>query len=71
MRTIIKYLLYGILFLIGMCAMCVLFGEPNDTLSLCDVVVIKAIAFLAVVGAFKGYMLTLSKREREEIMNEH
>lgn len=70
MRTIIMYVLKGILFLIGMFAFCVLLGEPSDTLSWCDVIVIKAIAFLAMVGVFKGYMLTLSKKERERIMNE-
>ena len=69
MRTIIMYVFKGILFLIGMVAFCVLLGEPNDAMSLCDVIVIKAIAFLAVLGAYKGYMLTLSKREREDIMN--
>ena len=70
MRTTMKYLFRGILFLIGLCAFCVLFGEPSDTLSLSDVIVIKAIAFLAMVGVFKGYMLTLSKKEREDMMNE-
>ena len=70
MRTTMKYLFRGILFLVGLYAFCVLFGEPSDTLSLSDVIVIKAIAFLAMVGVFKAYMLTLSKKEREDMMNE-
>ena len=70
MGTTMKYLFRGILFLIGMVAFCVLLGEPSDTLSWCDVIVIKAIAFLAMVGVFKGYILTLSKKEREDMMNE-
>ena len=70
MRTIIMCMLKGVLFIVAMLAICVLFGEPNDAMSLNDVIVIKAIAFLAMVGAFKGYMLTLSKRELEELTNE-
>ena len=70
MRATMKYLFRGILFLIGTYAFCVLFGEPSDTLSLSDVIVIKAISFIAMVGVFKGYMLTLSKKEREDMMNE-
>lgn len=43
MKTIIMYVLKGVLFLIGMVAFCVLFGEPNDTMSLNEVIVMKCV----------------------------
>lgn len=70
MRTIIMYILKGILFLIGMVAFCVLFGEPNDTMSLNDVIVMKCVCVIILAMVCRGYIMTLSDGERDELLND-
>lgn len=70
MRTTIKYLGRTVLFICGMLDLCFLLGEPHEAMGIFDVLLVKGSALLGLVLVFKGYMMTLSKREREEIMNE-
>ena len=70
MRTIKKCLGRTVLFICGMFNLFFLFGEPRGVMSIFDVLLVKGSALLGLVLVFKGYMLTLSKREREEMMNE-
>lgn len=70
MRTVLKYGFRSVLFLVGMVAFCVLVGEPTEELTMSNVIVMKLLALLGLIGVFKGYMLTLSDKEREEIESE-
>lgn len=73
MRTIIeimKYMLKGILFLIGMFAVCILLGEPSDKICLEDLIVIKTINFGVIVGVVLCYFRTMGRKEYEEMMDE-
>lgn len=70
MRTITKYLGRTVLFICGMFDLFFLFGEPHEVMSIFDVLLVKGSALLGLVLVFKGYMLTLSKREREDMTNE-
>lgn len=70
MRTIIMYVLKGILFLIGMCAVCVLFGEPNENVDLMDLVVLKTLAVGVLCGVVLCYFRTMGKKEYDDMMNE-
>lgn len=66
MKTTIR----TILGIIGVTAFCVLVGEPSESLSMSYVIMIKAAALAVMLGAFKGWMLTLSERERRELEDE-
>jgi hypothetical protein len=73
MRTIVeimKYVLKGILFLIGMFAFCVLLGEPSDKICLEDLIVIKTISVGVLVGVVLCYFRSMGKKEYEDMMNE-
>lgn len=70
MRTIIMYVLKGILFLVGMTAVCVLLGEPSDKIDLMDLIVIKAISVGVLFGVVLCWLRTMGKKEYEDIMNE-
>ena len=70
MRTIIMYVLKGILFLVGMFAFCVLLGEPNENICLEDLIVIKTISFGVIVGVVLCWFRTMGKKEYEDMMNE-
>lgn len=70
MRTIIMYVLKGILFLVGMFAVCILLGEPNENICLADMIVIKAISVGVIMGVVLCYFRTMGRKEYEEMMNE-
>ena len=70
MRTIIMYVLKGILFLVGMFAVCVLLGEPNENICLEDLIVIKAISFGVIVGVVLCWFRTMGRKEYDDMMNE-
>lgn len=48
----------------------ILFGEPNDSLSLSSVIMIKGVATICLIGAGKGFFALMPKEERDRIMNE-
>lgn len=48
----------------------ILFGEPNEGLTLSSVIMIKAVAFVCLIGGAKGYFALMPKEERDRIMNE-
>ena len=54
MKTSIKYTVRAIMAILGIAAFFVFVGEPNDSLSLSDVILIKALALGTLVGAFKA-----------------
>ena len=70
MRTIIMYVLKGILFLIAMVSVCILFGEPNENVDLLDLVVLKTLAVGVIVGVVLCYFRTMGKKEYDDMMNE-
>lgn len=70
MKTTIKYIIRAICALVGMVAFVLLIGEPTEEITLANCVVLKGFSLLALWGAFKAYMLTLSEEERKEIENE-
>lgn len=70
MRTTFVYMLKGILFIVAMLAICVLLGEPNDTMSLCKVVVMKGVSVIVLAVVCRGYIMTLGDKERDELLNE-
>lgn len=70
MRTIIMYVLKGVLFLIGMCAFCVLLGEPSDKIDLMDLIVIKTISVGVLCGVVLCYFRSMGRKEYEDMMNE-
>lgn len=48
----------------------ILFGEPNEGLTLSSVIMIKAVGFVTLIGGGKGYFALMPKEERDRIMNE-
>ena len=70
MRTIIMYVLKGILFLVGMFAVCVLLGEPNENICLEDLIVIKTISVGVLIGVVLCYFRTMGRKEYEDMMDE-
>ena len=70
MKTTIKYIIRAICALVGMVAFILLVGEPTEEITLVNCIVIKAVSLLALWGVLKGYMLTLSDAEREELEDE-
>ena len=48
----------------------ILFGEPNDSLSLSSVIMIKGVATICLIGGGKGFFALMPKDERDRIMNE-
>lgn len=70
MRTIIMYVLKGILFLIGMFAFCVLLGEPSEKVCLEDLIVIKTISFGVIVGVVLCWFRSMGRKEYDDMMNE-
>lgn len=70
MRTIIMCMLKGVLFIVAMLAICVLFGEPNDTMSLCKVIMMKGVGVIVLAMVCRGYIMTLSDEEKDELLNE-
>lgn len=48
----------------------ILFGEPNDSLSLSSVIMIKGVATICLIGGGKGFFALMPKEERDRIMNE-
>ena len=48
----------------------IVFGEPNEGLTLSSVIMIKAVGFLCLIGGGKGYFALMPKEERDRIMNE-
>jgi hypothetical protein len=53
-----------------MVAFVILVGEPTEEITRANCIVLKGVSLLALWGAFKAYMLTLSEEERKEIENE-
>jgi len=70
MRTIIMYVLKGILFLIGMFAFCVLLGEPSDEMMLADVIVMKTISVGVLIGVVLCWFRAMGKKAYDDMMNE-
>ena len=70
MKRAIKFTVRAILAILGVTAFCVLLGEPTESLSMSDVIMMKAAALAVMVGAFKVWMLTLTERERRELEDE-
>jgi hypothetical protein len=70
MKKIMKYSVRTILAILGMTAVCVVLGEPNEALSRWEVVAMKSVALAVMLGAIKGWMLTLTERERRELEDE-
>ena len=70
MKTTIKYTVRAIMAILGIAAFIVFVGEPTDSLSLSDVIILKALALGTLVGVFKGWKLTLSEKERRELEDE-
>ena len=70
MKNVIKYALKGILFLIGMCAFCVLLGEPSENIDLMDIVVLKTLSVGVLFGVVLCYFRTMGRKEHEDMMNE-
>ena len=70
MKTTIKYTVRAIMAILGIAAFIVFVGEPTESQSLTDVILIKALALGTLVGAFKGWTLTLSDKERRELEDE-
>ena len=60
MKTVIR----TILAILGFTAFLVLVGEPSEELSMSYVIMMKAAALAVMLGAVKGYMLTLTEQER-------
>ena len=67
MKTVIR----TILAILGFTAFLVLVGEPSEELSMSYVIMMKAAALAVMLGAVKGYMLTLTEQERRELEGEH
>lgn len=70
MKKMMKYTLRAILAILGFSAFCILMGEPSELLSFSSVIIMKAAALAVMLGAIKGWMLTLTERERRELENE-
>lgn len=70
MKKMMKYTLKAIVAIVAMTSFCVLVGEPTEELSMSEVILYKALSLIAFVGAFKVYLLTLTKRERRELEDE-
>lgn len=70
MKKMMKYTLRAILAIVSMTAFCVLVGEPTEELSMSYVIMMKASALAVMLGAIKGWMLTLTERERRELEDE-
>lgn len=70
MRTIIMYVLKCVLFLVGIFAVCILLGEPNENICLEDLIVIKAISVGMIVWVALCYFRTMGKKEYDDMMNE-
>ena len=70
MKTIIMYVLKGILFMIGMFAVCVLFGEPSDDVAMSDVIVMKVLSGGVIVGVVLCWFRTMGEKEYDDMMNE-
>jgi hypothetical protein len=70
MKKAIKCTVRTILAILGFTAFLVLVGEPTEELSMSEVILYKALSLIAIVGAFKVYLLTLTERERRELEDE-
>lgn len=66
MKTIVR----AIYAIIGMVAFCVLQGEPAESVTRTECILMKAGSLLALWGVFKAYMCTLSEKERRELEDE-
>lgn len=65
-----KRVIRTILAILGFAAFLVLVGEPTEELSMSYVIMMKAAALAVMLGAIKGWMLTLTERERRELEDE-
>lgn len=70
MKKTIKYTLRAILAILGFTAFCVLVGEPTESLSRWEVIIMKATALAVMLGAVKVWSLTLTERERRDLEDE-
>ena len=70
MKTVLRLVNRTMLFLIGMYCMCLLLGEPSESMSMTEVVFLKLGGFVGVVVCVKLWLRTMSKREYNDIMNE-
>lgn len=70
MKKMMKCTLRAILAITGITCFCVLMGEPIESLSCSEVVMIKASALAVMLGAIKIWCLTLTERERRELEEE-
>lgn len=59
-----KRVIRTILAILGYTAFLVFVGEPTGEMSMSYVIMMKAAAFAVMLGAIKGYLLTLTERER-------
>lgn len=66
MKTVIR----TILAILGFTAFLVLVGEPSEEMSMGYVIMMKAAALVVMLGAVKGYLLTLTEQERRELEGE-
>lgn len=48
----------------------IIFGEPNEGLTLSSVIMIKAVGITCLIGGGKGYFALMPKEKRDRIMNE-
>ena len=70
MKKMMKYTLRAILAIVAMTSFCVLLGEPTESLSNWEVIIMNAAALAVMFVAIKVYMLTLTERERRELEDE-
>lgn len=66
MKTIVR----AICAIIGMVAFCVLLGEPAESVTRTECILMKAGSLLCMWVAFKVYVRTLSEGERRKIEDE-
>ena len=48
----------------------IILGEPNEGLTLSSVIMIKAVGFVCLIGAGKGYYALMPKEWRDRIESE-
>lgn len=65
-----KIVIRTILAILGFAAFLIFVGEPTADMSIGYVIKMKAAALAVMLGAVKGYLLTLTERERRELEDE-
>lgn len=65
-----KIVIRTILAILGFIAFLIFVGEPTVEMSIGYVIKMKAASLAVMLGAVKGYLLTLTERERHELEDE-